>query len=200
MMVNTNGKRKKNPEAYCITTYNNLKANLLNWGCPDFYRPITRIMYEGVFSSGTNDLGYISKEALANPKMRCKDHYLSPQFIGRMIMDNPSRFLKNYEDFKDIFFLARGVLNVTKKENTALSHLTYNNGTEYRVYVPTDKKYEHIGINLLSKVDRSASGWRTANVVQCSAADAYASPSIEFLLEYERDFLTTRPLTTTKEK
>ena len=79
-------KKSKNWKSYCQTTFNSLRANVDNWGNPDFFRPITRLYYIGVFDCGTsNHMGLISHEALHNPKERTKDHCLSPQFIGRMI-------------------------------------------------------------------------------------------------------------------
>ena len=39
-------------EEYCETTYNSLKANVHNWGRPEFFRPLTRTYYMGVFDCG----------------------------------------------------------------------------------------------------------------------------------------------------
>ena len=41
-------KRKNRIEEYCETTFNCLKANVHNWGKPDYARPISRIYYSGV--------------------------------------------------------------------------------------------------------------------------------------------------------
>ena len=58
----------KNWRAYCQTTFNSLQANIDNWGKPDFFRPITRIYYIGVFDCGqVNHLGLISEAAKNNP-------------------------------------------------------------------------------------------------------------------------------------
>ena len=83
----TTMKKVKNWKAYCKVCYNALRANVEFWGDPDYFRPITRTFYEHVFSSGNEHNGFISEDALNNPKQRTKDHCLSPQFIGRMIMD-----------------------------------------------------------------------------------------------------------------
>jgi hypothetical protein len=178
----------KNPEKYCRVAYKSLYANRDEWGTPDAHRPITRIMYDQVFSSGCDKtLGLISERAAALPKSkRCDDHYLSPQFVGRMVMDNQERFLNNYESFKEVFYLARRTIAVTKPENNALSEFTNNRSGIYRVYIPTDKKYEALGINLLTEDD-------SGTLRVCPSSTAYQHSIINKLLEYERDFLFEIP-------
>ena len=175
-------KNSKNWKAYCQTTFNSLRANVNNWGNPDFFRPITRLYYIGVFDCGTsNHLGLISEEALNNPTERTKDHCLSPQFIGRMIMDNPEKYLEDYDIFENLFWLSCSLITVTKEENKKLSMLTENDGIDYRVHVPTNLKYQHLGIKLYRK---TGANWRNAvryydNVI----------PAPSDLLEYEKKFL-----------
>lgn len=180
----------KNPEKYCRVAWNCLTANKDSWGDPESFRPITRIMYDQVFCSGYDrTLGLVSKRALELPKSkRCSDHYLSPQFIGRMVMDNQERFLNCYENFRKIFYLSRRIIDVTKPENTALSVLTHNAGGAdgYSIYEPTDKKYDRLGIKLVS-VNQDPAPF---------AADTapYEHPLIAELLDYEKRFLTEMPL------
>ena len=175
-------KNSKNWKAYCQTTYNSLRANIDNWGDPDFFRPITRLYYIGVFDCGTsNHTGLISYEALNNPSERTKDHCLSPQFIGRMIMDNPDKYLDDYDIFENLFWLSCSLITVTKDENRRLSMLTENDGVDYKVHVPTNLKYQHLGIKLYQKRGPS---WKTAveyvdNII----------PAPSDLLEYEKKFL-----------
>ncbi|MBT7337359.1 hypothetical protein HN801_01485 [Candidatus Peregrinibacteria bacterium] len=194
-------KHTKNPEAYCEVLFNSLSTNRHLWGTHDACRPITRLAYEEVFSSGNDPyaLELISERALAlKPAQRCQDHYLSPQFlVGRMIMDNQEKYLDDYDKFKDIFFLARRTITVTKTENSALSTLTYNRGgyDGYEIYVPTDKKYDKIGISLLTKTDKEGEeGWTAAAVkanppIPFATEDAYGHPVIRELLRYEEDYL-----------
>jgi hypothetical protein len=173
---------KKNWKAYCETAFNNCKGSLYNWGKPDYFRPITRTFYINVFDcAGANHTGLISKDAIDSPKDRTLDHCLSPQFIGRMIMDNPEKFLNDYETFENLFWLACSTITVTKKENTALSLLTINDGYEYKVSVPTNLKYNHLGIQLYMKVGNR---WRDSAPVESNIIDAP-----EELLEYEKNFL-----------
>ena len=174
----------KNWKAYCQTTYNSLCANIDNWGDPDFFRPITRLYYIGVFDCGTsNHLGLISEEALNNPTERTKDHCLSPQFIGRMIMDDPDKYLDDYDIFENLFWLACSTITVTKDENKRLSLLTENNGTDYKVYVPTNLKYKHLDIKLYKKTGRQ---WKDAVRYYDNEI-----PAPKDLLEYERKFLVS---------
>lgn len=175
--------KSKNWKAYCQTTFNSLRANVENWGDPDYFRPITRLYYIGVFDCGTsNHLGLISHDALNNPKERTKDHCLSPQFIGRMIMDNPEKYLEDYDIFESLFWLSCSLITVTKDENRRLSMLTENDGNEYKVLVPTNLKYRHLGIKLYSKTGTT---WR--NVVECESNIIDAPKD---LLEYEKLFIS----------
>jgi hypothetical protein len=174
--------RAKNWKAYCKTAFNALSASVNDWGNPDFFRPITRLFYIAVFDcAGVNHLGLISEEALNNPKERTHDHCLSPQFIGRMIMDNPEKYLQDYNTFENLFWLACSTITVTKSENTRLSRLTDNDGVDYRVYVPTDLKYKHLGIKLYQK-----NGSRWNDSLECSDNTI---PAPSDLLEYEKEFL-----------
>jgi hypothetical protein len=173
---------KKNWEAYCETAFNNMNGNLKNWGKADYYRPITRTFYINVFDcAGVNHTGFISKNAIDYPKDRTLDHCLSPQFVGRMIMDNPEKFLSDYELFKNLFWLACSTVTVTKKENTSLSMLTENNGYDYKVYVPTNLKYNHLGIELYEK---NGTRWKDSKPKNSNILDVP-----EQLLEYETQFL-----------
>ena len=176
-------KHKKVWQAYSKTAYNAMYASLPNWGDPDFYRPITRLYYISVFDCAqVNHLGLISEEALNNPKERTHDHCLSPQFIGRMIMDNPDKYLSEYSVFEQMFWLSCSTITVTKSENKQLSMLTENNGFDYKVFVPTNLKYNHLGIQLYKK--QTGKTWKSAVL-----EDHNLIPAPPELLEYEKSFL-----------
>ena len=175
-------KYKKNWEAYCETAFNNLKGSLHNWGKEDYYRPITRTFYINVFDcAGVNHTGFISESAINNPKERTHDHCLSPQFIGRMVMDNPDKFLNDYESFKNLFWIACSTITVTKEENTSLSNLTENDGYDYKVKVPTNLKYEHLEIKLRKRI---GARWADSVPMNTSIIDVPKE-----LLDYETQFL-----------
>jgi hypothetical protein len=59
--------------------------------------------------------------------------------------------------------------------------LTENNGTDYKVYVPTNLKYQHLNIKLYQKT-----GTRWEDAVEY---DDNIIPAPKDLLEYERRFL-----------
>lgn len=176
--------KKRNWKAYCKVAFSALKANVADWGDPDFYRPISRIFYINVFDSGSvNHLGLISESAMNNLDEKTTDHCLSPQFIGRMIMDNPDKYLEDYDLFENLFWLACSTITVTKSENKQLSLLTNNDGIDYKVYVPTNLKYKHLDIQLYRK-----NGSRWKNSEKC---DDNMIPAPQDLLNYEKQFLVS---------
>ena len=177
----------KDWKSYCETTYHSLKSNLHNWGDPKYARPITRIYYIGVFDAGLpNPTGLISENALKNKSLKKKvvyDHCLSPQFISRMILDNPDVYLSSLSKFQEIFLLSCQTILVTAEENLELSYLTSNDGDTYQVKVPTHLKYNHLGINLYKRPEDSV---RWNKSVPIDSNILYVP---EELKEYEKQFL-----------
>lgn len=142
-------------EFFAEVCFDAMNGTLHRWknANPDTLRSMTRIFYDLVFSSGnSNPTEYISVEAQTFKYTKrvkpTKDHFLSPQFVARMIYDQPEIWLKDIVKFKQIFFLCCQTIQVSKKENIDLSKLTSNKHGEFIVYVPTHKKYEHLGIKL----------------------------------------------------
>lgn len=182
-----NKRIKKDWEAYCTTAYVILKSCVGFWGNPLFYRPITRVFYITVFDCGTpNPTGLISENALNNKlakKKTVSDHYLSPQFICRMIMDNSDVYLNDYEKFKDLFWLATQTIVVTQQENDNLAALTENDGLKYTVKVPTNKKYNHLGIKLYRRPE-GTNRWLNSVPIQSNVLGVPKE-----LLDYEKQFL-----------
>ena len=175
-------RKSKDWKAYAETAFLHMQASRKNWGKENFFRPITRLYYIPVFDCAqVNHTGLISESAINSPKERCHDHCLSPQFIGRMIMDNADVYLKDYTIFENLFWLSCSTITVTKKENKELSMLTKNNGNDYKVYVPTDQKYKHLGIKLYRK-----NGKRWKESVEC---ENNIIPAPLDLLNYEKKFL-----------
>jgi hypothetical protein len=182
-------KIKKDWKAYCKTSFRSLNANLEDWGKPNYYRPITRIYYISVFDCGLiNFTGLISKEALdnrLNGKKVVYDHCLSPQFVGRMIMDNPDRYLSKYSVYEELFWESCKTVMVTQKENFFLSALTENNGQDFLIHVPTNKKYNHLGIDLWFRPQKNGR-WK-----ESVPLDTNVIETPEDLLEYEKKFLVS---------
>ena len=82
-----------------------------------------------MFGAGTNPTGFISETALQNKLNKEKtgqDHYLSPQFMGRMILDNQEKYLCNLETYTKMFRIACSTVEVTVDENSILRQYTSN--------------------------------------------------------------------------
>jgi hypothetical protein len=141
-------------EEYSLTAFNSMKANLYRWESSnsDTKRSLTRLLYDQVFTSGDpNRTGYISISAMQEKLKKiepCKEHCLSPQFVARMIFDNPDIWLVDHEKFKSLFYQCCLTILVTSEENKKLSQLTENKDGKFIVHVPTHKKYEHLNIQL----------------------------------------------------
>lgn len=180
---------KKDWKSYCETTFHSLKANLHNWGKPEFIRPITRIYYIGVFDCGTpNQTPYISEQALNSIILGRKtvvDHCLSPQFISRMVLDNPDQYLSDLETFREVFWYSCRTIVVTAEENRKLSALTQHRDNKYVVEVPTNLKYNHLDIKLFQRENKSTN-WRYAKPVDTNILEVPQE-----LLEYEKQFLAS---------
>ena len=168
---------------YSKFAYNALRSNI------DLYpidshakRAAGRIFYDLIFSSGTVKTGLISEEAMKLKKF-CEDHYLSPQFVCRMICEKPELYLEDYLIFENLFFHCRRTIMVTSKQNTDLSKLTQNKDGNFKVFVPTNLKYEHLGIKLFERQGRL---WSDSVELEDSILDDYVPSD---LLEFEKQFL-----------
>ena len=181
---------KHNAHVYCKLSYNNLKANMQHWGDPDWTRPLTRIFYNAMFECGKISTGLISEKALHNKLIKEKtthDHYLSPQFMGRMILDNQEKYLSDYETYKEIFYLACSTVEVTVEENSDLRQFTSNTDNDYKVFVPTDEKYERAGIKLYKRPE-GKKFWKFAIPTE----EKLYFP--DDLISYEKQFLAPLPV------
>lgn len=178
-------------EIYCQIAFNCLKANLYLWKLypndKDVLRGVTRPYYDLVHSLSIPS-GFITIKALEEKRndskwILCKDHCYSPQFIARMIMDNPEIYLEDYEKFKKLFYIACTTIDITPEENRALSLLTSNRGNGYKIYVPTDKKYQHLNIQLVKRNYGPKWSFKPAD----SVSNYIQTP--QELLDYEKQFL-----------
>ncbi len=177
---------------YCEIAFNGLKANLYMWKSrpddKDVLRGVVRPYYDLVHSLSI-PTGYITTRALGEKRndkywVICKDHCYSPQFIGRMIMDNSEIYLEDYEKFKEIFYISCTTIDITPEENRKLSQLTSNRNDGFKIYVPTDKKYQHLNIELVERNYGTAWYNKPANPV----SNYIQTP--QELLNYEKQFLT----------
>ena len=161
-----------------------------HWGNPDWTRPLTRVFYALCFDAGKISTGLISEKALNNKlngKKTTHDHYLSPQFMGRMILDNQEKYLSDYETYKKIFYLACSTVEVTVEENSNLRQFTSNTDNDYKVFVPTDEKYESAGIRLYKRPE-GKKFWKFA----VPTKEKLYFP--DDLIVYEKQFLAPLPV------
>ena len=106
--------------------------------------------------------------------------------MGRMILDNPEKYLCDLETFTKIFTIACSTVEITVKENTrVLRQYTSNKDNEYRVFVPTDQKYERAGIKLCKRPDLGKKLWKYAQLTE----DKLFFPVD--LIQYEKQFLVS---------
>tara|TARA_Y100000768_G_C23924855_1_gene656946 strand:- start:375 stop:926 length:552 start_codon:yes stop_codon:yes gene_type:complete len=180
----------KDWKTYCKAAFNGMRANRDLWkeGGKDVQRSITHAgFYCQVFCSGYNRTGLIS-EAAYERKMKgqkvVEDHVLSPQFIGRMIMEAGDYYLENYDRFEELFSLCRQTIVVTQEENDNLSFLTKNVNGEIIILVPTIRKYQSLKINLRKKVSRN---WFDAIPTTDTFENLLTIP--EALTVYETNFI-----------
>ena len=181
-------KQQKDWNVYCEKTFNNLRSNAHNWNKTDEWcRAITRDFYLGVFDSGNpNASGLISESAFVNKINGVKtvhDHCYSPQFIGRMVMDNQDMYLNDLETFRKIFFYSCRTIIVTQKENEELSYLTTNDDEGFRVFAPTHLKYKHLGIDLYQR-PKGRTQWKYAQPVESNILQVLPEHKL-----YEKQFL-----------
>ena len=178
-------------DTYCLIAFNAMKANLDLWRSnpndKDVLRGVTRPYYDLVHSLSIPS-GYITVNALEEKKndsnwVICKDHCYSPQFVARMIMDHADIYLEDYDKFKNLFYKSCTTIDITPEENRKLSLLTSNQKGHFKIYVPTDKKYQHLNIQLVKR--NYGRNWhqKPADVV----SNYIETP--EEILNYEKQFL-----------
>ena len=184
-------KQKERIEEYCDYQFVTMKANVKRWFAKrnnkDRVRSITHGFYNTVHSLSVPS-GLISFEAVNKKRQEpewalCKDHCYSPQFIGRMIMDNSDKYLNDYDLYRQLFIMACTTIIVTPEENRSLSFLTSNRDNDFKIYAHTDKKYQHLNIQLLEKAEGTK--WYMKDM---KPASNYIDVPKE-LLEYETQFL-----------
>ena len=148
---------------------------------------ITRLYYHMVQDCGNpNPSGYISEKAYLNKingRKTVEDHCFSPQFIGRIIMDNWHVY-QDYEKFEKVFFYSTQTIIVTQKENDDLSDFTQHDADGIRILVSTDQKYHKLGIELYKRY--GVKSWKDASPTY---QDSFPVP--EELLEYEKQYLVS---------
>lgn len=181
---------KSRIETYCRIAFKSLLANLNEWketSDKDFKRGVTRIYYDLVHSLSIPS-GFITAKALEKKKQHprwnvCKDHCYTPQFIGRMMMDNSHIYLQDFSKFRELFYVACTTIEILSEENRDLSLLTVNNKKNFTVSVPMNERYKHLGIELVER--KTGRRWYNKDTVPVS--NIIQTP--QEILDYEKQFL-----------
>ena len=104
--------------------------------------------------------------------------------MGRMILDNQEKYLSDLETYTKIFNIACSTVEVTVEENSILRQFTSNTDNNYKVFVPTDQKYERAGIKLCKRPEGKKL-WKYAQLTE----DKLFFP--DDLIDYEKQFLVS---------
>ena len=91
------------------------------------------------------------------------------------------------QTYTKIFTIACSTVEVTVEENSILRQYTSNTDNNYKVYVPTDEKYERAGIKLCKRPE-GKTYWKYAQPTQ---------EKLEFpadLIVYEKQYLAPMPV------
>ena len=163
---------------YCKIGHDTLVANLHNWKQQEYRRPITRLWYVCVHASGLPNPNppLISEQALRDKEKGLPisdDHCYAPEKRCYMIMDNPDKYLFDYNIFENLFFESTRTIKVSKEENKLLSKL--NN-------VPVHQRYAHLGIVLRERKEGN-NRWTWDNTIPY---ENNVLEQMEDFIEYER--------------
>ena len=173
----------------------------------DWKRLRSRRLYDPVFHATNTHTGFISQASVnarieydlnpeyyksgknkgkKKPYQPCHDHHRTPQiYLHYLVKCKPHVFNKTPEDFKEFLYhfkLATSIIEVTKEENTKLSSFTSFTDNNYKVYQPSDKKYEKANI-ILCERPAGVKGWKEAK-----PTDKIIEFTQDFL-DFEKEFL-----------
>ena len=199
-------------ENYLLSMYRSFWANREDtWGPdhPDWFRPHGRDGYR-IFNAPNINSYLISEQALKDKINGIKpvsDHYLSPQFAAGATLEFQEKYLcpqhlnprgkngdrTNFDNFCEYMNKLRVIVRITKKENEKLRQLTVTEDVSFpKVKVPTNKKYDHLGIKLYKLPDGEGLTVNLAKKVFETQSPLKASTVLYFpkdLIIYERGFL-----------
>ena len=130
---------------YCLTAWNNLKANAYRWHKElntNAERTISRMFYQAVFDSLPDKTGLSTIPRAKTPMYNMTDdHYMAPQTVAKFVMESPE-LLNDYNRFEKIFLFCRKTIVVTKEQNLKLAQITKKQP------VLTKDKYHYLGFKL----------------------------------------------------
>jgi hypothetical protein len=146
---------------------------------------LTRNFYDMVFSNTAVDTKLFSMSATKNDVKTCKDHFTTPQWVGRAVFDNWEDFAgeSGRQFFREVFEFCLNVVIVTKQENTTLSKYTVNNLKQNEFYLKKGllERYEEE----FDKMYLEGFGYVPVSKMR----QVLDSPVLDWLLEKEKDYL-----------
>jgi len=145
-------KYNKYPPA-CVIAFVCLDFLIKNdfWKKIRYKRPITRLFY---MLCGSIKSGYMSNKTIGLKVIKkCADHIFCPQMMCYFICDMWKKF-NTIEKFYEIWTVCSTTVDLTSKENKALSGFSHNNestGNVLKVSESITKRYKRLDIKLWHK-------------------------------------------------
>lgn len=146
---------------------------------------LSRNFYDMVFSNTPVDTGLRSMSATKEDVKKCKDHFTTPQWVGRAVFDNWEDFAgeSGRQFFREVFEFCLNVVTVTKQENTTLSKYTVNNLKQNEFYLRKGllERYEEE----FEKLYLEGFGYVPVSKLR----QVLNSPVLDWMLEKEKDYM-----------
>lgn len=145
---------------------------------------LSRNFYDMVFSNKDVDTKLTSMSATKDDAETCKDHFTTPQFVGRAVFDNWQDFVgeSGRQFFREVYVFCLNVVTVTKRENTTLSKYTVNNLNKNEFYLKKGllERYEEE----FDKLYLEGFGYVPVSKLR----QVLNSPALDWMLEKEKDY------------
>lgn len=145
---------------------------------------LSRNFYDMVFSNKAVDTKLTSMSATKDDVKKCKDHFTTPQWVGRAVFDNWQDFVgqAGRQFFREVFEFCLNVVTVTKQENTILSKYTVNNLKRNEFYLKKGllERYEEE----FDKLYLEGFGYVPVSKLR----QVLDSPVLDWMLEKEKDY------------
>ena len=114
--------------SYCVTAWVAFQALKIFWRLVSdpnnfFVRAISRILYSCSFSDRDKGIksGLTSNLNPSDDVIMTNDHFLPPELAGTFVMDNPEKYLDNFDNFFGVYKASQYTHEVERTQNKALS-------------------------------------------------------------------------------
>lgn len=146
---------------------------------------LSRTFYDMVFSNTAVDTKLRSMSATKEGVKTCKDHFTTPQWVGRAVFDNWQDFVgeTGRQFFREVYEFCLQTVLVTSQENKVLSKYTVNNMKNDEFYLKKGllERYEEE----FDKMYLEGFGYVPVSKLR----QVLDSPVLDWLLEKEKDYL-----------